>query len=74
MRRISVCGLAALLLGGTLFLSPVCADRVFAVSVYSNSVYQELEGTGGKMIYVSVPEDYDPAREYPSVYFMPKDS
>ena len=60
MRRISVCGLAALLLGGTLFLSPVCADRVFAVSVYSNSVYQELEGTGGKKIYVSVPEDYDP--------------
>lgn len=73
MRRISVCGFAALLLGGTLFLSPVCADRVFAVSVYSNSVYQELEDTGGKKIYVSVPEDYDPAREYPSVYFMPKD-
>lgn len=72
MRRISVCALAALL-GGSLAMVPVCTDRTYAVSVYADSVYQELEGSHGRKIYVCVPEDYDPDREYPSVYLMPKD-
>ena len=46
---------------------------VFRLPVSAGGVYQELEGGNGRKIYVTLPENYDPEHEYPSVYFMPKD-
>ena len=63
MRWKTLCAAAAALVMSVVFLLPVSAA----------GVYQELEGEDGRKIYVTVPENYNPAYEYPSVYFMPKD-
>ena len=74
MKHEAVCAaLAAVMLGAAMLPALAWAEPSEAASVYSNRVYQELEGTDGRKIYVSVPEDYDPSHVYPSVYFMPKD-
>ena len=38
-----------------------------------SALYESLETSDGRQIYLVLPEDYDPAREYPSVYLMPPD-
>lgn len=35
--------------------------------------FRELDYGDGQKLYILLPEDYDPDREYPSVYFMPQD-
>ena len=63
MRGKMLCGATAVFVLSLAALLPVSAD----------GVYQELEGDSGRKIYVTLPEQYDPGYEYPSVYFMPKD-
>ena len=38
-----------------------------------SALYDILKTSDGRRVYVILPEDYDPSREYPSVYLMPAD-
>ena len=53
MRWKTLCAAAAALVMSVVFLLPVSAA----------GVYQELEGEDGRKIYVTVPENYNPAYE-----------
>lgn len=55
----------------------ICLISVLMLFPVSASASQEdmavLEYDGGQKIYVVLPDDYDPDRQYPCVYFMPRD-
>ena len=50
----------------------VLLSALQGMTVPAAAPYRELKGANGRGIYVLLPEDYDDSKEYPSVYFMPK--